>query len=211
VSEKVQFYFDPLCPWAWITSLWIREVRRHRAIDVEWKFFSLAGVNDKPDQWHGPLRIAALAKREGGNEAVDRAYLALGRLFHERDHSFDEIDNLTNLAQPYLADMGLEPSLATRAFDDPSTLDDVMADHQEALDKRGAFGVPWLVVDGDERGFFGPVIGEDLRGEEAAELWDHFRWVGTRPYLYELKRGGRKKLGSLAGLSARFGEPVPVT
>jgi hypothetical protein len=86
-----------------------------------------------------------------------------------------------------------------------------MADHQEALDKRGAFGVPWLVVDGDERGFFGPVIGEDLRGEEAAELWDHFRWIGTRSYLYELKRGGRKKLGSLAGLSARFGEPVPVT
>lgn len=207
-TDRVTFYFDPLCPWAWLTSLWIREVRRHRPLEVEWKFFSLAGINDREDVWHGPLRIAALARQEGGNEAVDRAYLALGRLFHERTDSFDQIETLAEVAQPYLADVGLDPSLASRALQDPRTLEIVMSDHRQAAEKLGAFGVPWLVVDGDELGFFGPVIGELLEGERAVELWDHFRWVGAQPYLYELKRGGRKSLPKLPGLSARFSEQV---
>ncbi|HEX8918576.1 MAG TPA: DsbA family protein [Chloroflexota bacterium] len=208
-SEKVVFYFDPLCPWAWLTSLWIREVQRQRPIEVEWKFFSLAGINEDEDPWYGPLRIAALARREGGNEAVNRAYLALGRLFHERSGSWDRINELVDMAPPFLEDAGLDPSLAARALEDPSTIDDVLTDHREAVDRGGAFGVPWIVVEGDDRGFFGPVIGADLRGDEAAELWDHFRWLGPRGYLYELKRGSRKSLPDLSGLSARFTEPVP--
>jgi len=206
--EPVDFYFDPLCPWAWITSLWIREVRRNRPLDVQWKFFSLAGVNERADEWHGPLRIAALARREGGNDAVDQAYLALGRLFHEREKSFDEIAQLAELAQSYLAEVGLDPSLAPRALEDDRTLEEVLTDHRDAVERLRAFGVPWLVVDGDDVGMFGPVIGELLEGQEAVDLWDHFRWVGTRPYLYELKRGGRKKLQSLTGLSARFSKEL---
>ncbi|MGI8825036.1 MAG: DsbA family oxidoreductase [Chloroflexota bacterium] len=208
-ATNLTFYFDPLCPWAWLTSLWIREVRRYRQVDVQWKFFSLAGINDREDQWHGPLRIAALARSEGGNEAVDRAYLALGRLFHERSDSFDAIGDLADVARPYLADVGLEPTLAPRALDDPSTLEEVMTDHHEAVERLGAFGVPWLIVGDDDNGFFGPVVGELLLGEEAVALWDHFRWVGTRPYLYELKRGARKSMTDLDGLSARFSEEIP--
>jgi 2-hydroxychromene-2-carboxylate isomerase len=202
---QLTFYFDPLCPWAWLTSLWVREVRRHRPLDVEWRFFSLAGVNEREDKWHGPLRIAALARREGGNDAVDRAYLALGRLFHERTDAYDLIDNLAEVAQPYLRDVGLDPTLAPRALEDPSTVEEVIAEQQEATDRLGAFGVPWIVMGDEEYGFFGPVINEALKGEEALALWDHFQFVGTRPYLFELKRG-RKKLGSLSGLSQSYSQ-----
>jgi len=205
----LDFYFDPLCPWAWMTSLWIREVQKLRPVDVEWKFFALAGVNDRDDEWYGPLRIAALARREGGNEAAGRAYLALGRLFHERDESFDEIGRLAEVAQPYLAEVGLDPSLAPRALEDPTTVDDVQNEHKEALEKYRAFGVPWLVVDGDEAGFFGPVIGDLPTGEDAAELWDHYVYMARRPQLYELKRGGRKKMQDLKGLSAPYSEREP--
>jgi 2-hydroxychromene-2-carboxylate isomerase len=203
-TERVDFYFDPLCPWAWITSLWIREVRDQRPLDIEWKFFSLAGVNERADVWHGPLRIAALARRESGNDATDRAYLALGRLFHEREKSFDEIEQLADLAGPYLSEVGLDSSLARRALDDPKTLEEVLADHTDAVERLKAFGVPWIVVDGDEMGFFGPVIGELPEGEKAVELWEHFQWIGRQQYLFELKRGGRKKIQTLKGLSERF-------
>jgi predicted DsbA family dithiol-disulfide isomerase len=205
----VTFYFDPLCPWAWLTSLWIRQVRRQRPIDIQWKFFSLAGVNERDDKWHGPLRIAALARREGGNDAVDRAYLALGRLFHERTDTYERIDDLADLAQAYLADVGLDPSLAPRALADPSTVDDVVSEQRAAVDSLGAFGVPWIVVGSEEFGFFGPVIGELLPDDEAVRLWDSFQWIGTRSYLYELKRG-RKTMQDLSGLSARFAEPVAI-
>lgn len=209
-ATRLAFYFDPLCPWAWLTSLWIREAQRHRPIDVEWRFFALAGVNENGDPWYGPLRICALARREGGNDAVDRAYLALGRLFHERSDSFDQIDDLAQVAQPYLAAAGLDPSLAPRALQDESTLRDVLSEHQDAVQKLGAFGVPWLVVGEADFGFFGPVIGEMITGEEAAALWDNFRWMGSRPYMYELKRG-RKKMRDLQGLSESFAEREPAT
>jgi predicted DsbA family dithiol-disulfide isomerase len=204
-TTRLTFYFDPLCPWAWLTSLWIREVRRHRPIEVEWKFFSLAGVNEREDKWHGPLRIAALARREGDNDAVDRVYLALGRLFHERTDSFEIIDDLATVARPYLVDVGLDPDLATRALSDQSTVDDVVNEQKDAIDHLGAFGVPWLVIGDEEYGFFGPVINEALLGEEALALWDHFLFMGTRPYLFELKRG-RKSMQALTGLSATFSD-----
>ncbi len=204
---RVTFYFDPLCPWAWLTSLWIREVRRHRPLQIEWKFFSLVGVNDRDDKWHGPLRIAAMARREGGNDAVDRAYLALGRLFHEREDSFDIIDDLSSVARPYLAEAGLDPDLAKRALDDESTVHEVVDEQIDATDRLGAFGVPWIVIEDEDYGFFGPVINEALQGDEAIALWDHFRFMGTRPYLFELKRG-RKTMQPLQGLSATFLEPA---
>jgi predicted DsbA family dithiol-disulfide isomerase len=204
-TARLTFYFDPLCPWAWLTSLWIREVRRRRPLEVEWKFFSLAGVNERDDKWHGPLRIAALARREGGNDAVDRAYLALGRLFHERTDSFENIDELATLAEPYLVDVGLDADLAMRALADQSTVDDVVNEQKDAIDQLGAFGVPWIVLGDEEYGFFGPVINEALQGDEALALWDHFRFMGTRPYLFELKRG-RKSMQALTGLSATFSD-----
>ncbi len=208
IPVRLQFYFYPLCSFAWLTSLWVREVRKHRPLDVEWKFFSLAG--DDQDTWHGPLRVCALARREGGNEAADRTYLAMGRLFHERSDSFDLIDSLAEVAKPNLVAVGLAPDLAARALADPTTTDDVLADHRDAVQRMGAFGVPWLVVGDDEMGFFGPVIGKALRGEEAVDLWEDFQRVSARPYLYELKRG-RRGLQDLTGLSAEYNELATAT
>jgi hypothetical protein len=188
-----------------MTSLWVREVRKQQPLEIEWKFFSLAGINDRDDQWHGPLRICALARREGGNEAVDRAYLALGRLFHERSDSFEEIANLAEVAKPYLEAVGLDPSLAERALADESTYDVVIEEQRHATEELGAFGVPWIVVGDNDYGFFGPVIGQLLQGQDAVDLWEHFRYMGTRPYLYELKRG-RKKMQDLQGLSTSYSQ-----
>lgn len=197
----VRFYFDPVCPWAWLTSLWAREVRNQRQLDIEWKFFSLAEVNEREPIRCGPLRIAAQARQEGGNAAVDLAYLALGRMIHERHERFENEEELIAKVQPALQNIGLDPGLAARALENDSTLADVLCEHREAVESFEAFGVPWLVLDDGAKGFFGPVIGEHLTGETATKLWDHFIWVSAQPYLFELKRS-RANLPKLAGLSA---------
>src|SRR5579883_3197081 len=90
--DRVAFYFDPLCPWCWVTAHWMRDVRDRRGLDVQWKYFSLAEVNELDDDRYVPLRIAALARREGGNEAVERAYIALGKLIHEGGVKIDPLE-----------------------------------------------------------------------------------------------------------------------
>jgi 2-hydroxychromene-2-carboxylate isomerase len=197
------FYFDPLCPWAWLTSLWAREVRDQGAADVEWKFFSLAAINELEPFRYAALRTCALARREGGNDAVDRAYLGLGRMYHEARLRPETEEELEQGASRYLEDVGLAPDLVSRALADYSTLDDVLAEHQDSVDRLHAFGVPWVLVDGQEPGFFGPVINEYVRGEKARELLDHFVWLSGQPYLYEIKRTERT-LPKLQGLSAAF-------
>jgi 2-hydroxychromene-2-carboxylate isomerase len=205
---KLDFFFDPRCPWAWLTSLWVREVQKQRPLDVEWKFFSLAEINELDAARNGPLRIAAQARREGGNSAVDLAYLGLGRMFHERRERPETLEDLESIVHDSLQEVGLDPELARRALADDSTLDDVLSDHREAVEKLGAFGVPWLLLDDGTNGFFGPVIGERLRGKQALELWDHFLWTSAQPYLFELKRG-RSSLPKLQGLSEEFMGAVP--
>ncbi|GAC1327706.1 MAG: DsbA family protein [Chloroflexota bacterium] len=200
---KVAFYFDPLCPWAWLTSLWAREVREHREIEIEWKFFSLAEVNELGAERNGPLRIAAQARRERGNEGVDRAYLGLGRLIHEQRFKFETLDELQDRAGQALSEVGLDAALADRALADGTTLEDVLTEHRHAVSDYATFGVPWVVLDESAPGFFGPVIGERFRGEQAAELWDHFKWIDSQPALFELKRG-RAHLPKLHGLSEEF-------
>ena len=200
---SLQFYFDPACPWAWLTSLWIREARLHRPLEIEWKFFSLAEVNELDPARAGMLRIAAQARREGGNEAVDGAYLGLGRMTHERRERYGTLDELRQIAPGALQEVGLDPALAQRALDDETTMDDVLADHREAVDKLDAFGVPWIVLQDGTKGFFGPVVGEVPRGDKATELWDHFEWISSQPSLFELKRG-RASLPKLQGLSADY-------
>src|SRR5881296_3882904 len=91
---KMAFYFDPLCPWAWLTSLWARELHAGGDVEIEWKFFSLAVVNELDADRNGALRVCAQARREGGNEAVGLAYLALGRMQHERRERYETFDEL---------------------------------------------------------------------------------------------------------------------
>ena len=185
------FYFDPLCPWAWRTSLWVREVQKVEALDVEWKVFSLSEAHRGDDplaaenaQSDAALRAVIAARRTGGNDAVDRLFLALGRARHDRR------ENLTDegVIEAALEEAGLDRGLLRQALDDPTTDDEVKKEHRGAVDKYDAFGVPWLVLSGQRIGFFGPVIDQVPTGEAAAELWRHTSWMIQQPYLYELKR-----------------------
>lgn len=189
---KIHFHFDPLCPLAWRTALWIREARNVRSLEVTWRFFSLEVINRKegatPDfskdgSWPA-LRTLALARREGGNEAVERLYLTLGAAQHGRKESIRELA----VIQDALTKTELDPAWAEQALADDSTRADVQADHDEAVQRYRAFGVPTIAFEGSETGFYGPIIREVPRGEEAGEWWDHLEWSLRQPNLFELKR-----------------------
>jgi predicted DsbA family dithiol-disulfide isomerase len=195
---SINFHFDPSCPLAWRTALWIREVRKVRPVDVTWRFFSLEVVNRKEDTepdyqnsgtW-AAQRTLAMAQREGGNEAVEKLYLTLGTAQHGRKESIKQLDVIRDAAQR----AGLDPAIVDAALADESTIQDVLADHEEAVRRYKAFGVPTIAIDGLDVGFYGPIIQHVPHGEEAGEMWDHMAWALRQPNLFELKRdrGGVK-------------------
>jgi 2-hydroxychromene-2-carboxylate isomerase len=201
-SIKIHFHFDPLCPLAWRTALWIREVRQVRPVTVIWRFFSLEIVNRKegtqPDYvsggWAG-LRTLALVRKREGNNGVERAYLALGAAQHGRRQSIRDADGV----RATLQQAGLNAGLVDEALADESTIQEVQADHMEAVERYRAFGVPTIALEGSTVGFYGPIIIEVPRGEQAGEYWDHFYWALQQPNLYELKRDrGAVKLEPIA-------------
>ena len=189
---SINFHFDPLCPLAWRTFLWIREARQVRPIDITWRFFSLEVVNRKegatPDfqkdgSW-AAHRTLAFARRQGGNEAVERLYFALGAAQHGRRESIKEVGTIQAAAQQ----ANLDPAIVEAALADESTIQDVLADHEEAVRRYRAFGVPTIAIEGSEVGFYGPIIQFVPRGEDAGEMWDHIEWTLRQPNLFELKR-----------------------
>ncbi len=193
---KVNFHFDPACPLAWRTALWIREARKVRPIDVTWRFFSLEIVNRKEgatpnfqtDLSWPPLRTLALVRKEQGNEAVERLYLALGNAFHGPEGgSMARLSDL-NIIRDALKKADLDPALVDRAVADESTYQEIVKDHEEAKERYLAFGVPTIALEGSDIGFYGPVINTVPKGEEAGELWDHYHWLLHQPNIYELKR-----------------------
>lgn len=184
-------YFDPICPWAWRTFLWLREVRKERPLEIDWKLFSLKQINredtpaDASDvQIQEPHRALAMARRVGGNEAVERLYVALGQTRHERR------ENLSNVSviEAAFEEAGLDRSLVRQALDDPSIYAAAAADHRESVQSYDAFGVPWLVLTGQRFGFLGPIISEVPQGQAALELWEHTAWFLAQPSFYEIKR-----------------------
>jgi 2-hydroxychromene-2-carboxylate isomerase len=189
-AQQVQFYFDPICPWAWRTSLWIREVAKVRPIDVEWKFLSLDLANraagNPPKEGHlrswKSLRAMALARRQGGDAAVDRLYLAVGRARHERGQLLDDEEMLAAA----LAEAELDVDLLAAALGDSTTEHEVKEEYA-GIASTGGFGVPTLVVDG-ARPLFGPVIDAVPTGEAAGEMWDRVNWLMEHPNFLELKR-----------------------
>ena len=189
---SIDFHFDPACPLAWRTFLWIREARKVRPINITWRFFSLEVVNRKegvtPDyqkdgSW-AAHRTLALARRQGGNEAVERLYLTLGAARHGHGENIKQPDVIRAAARQ--AD--LDPGIVDAALADESTVQDVLADHQEAVERYRAFGVPTIAIEGSDVGFYGPIIQYVPRGEDAGELWDYTAWALRQPNLFELKR-----------------------
>jgi predicted DsbA family dithiol-disulfide isomerase len=189
---SIDFHFDPACPLAWRTFLWIREARKVRPINITWRFFSLEVVNRKegvtPDYQNAGSwaahRMLALARRQGGNEAVERLYQTLGAARHGHGENIKQPDVLRAAAKQ--AD--LDPGIVDAALADESTIQDVLADHQEAVQRYRAFGVPTIAIEGSDVGFYGPIIQYVPRGEDAGELWDYTAWALRQPNLFELKR-----------------------
>lgn len=187
-----EFWFDPMCPWAWITSRWIKEVEQVRAVDVRFRVMSLAHLNaDKADlddgyrawlaeAW-GPVRVSMAVGQQHGDEALDRFYTELGTRFHVDGLSPDEATYRAALEAA-----GLPADLAAAAAD--SSLDEaVIASHRRGVDQVGdEVGTPVIAFDG--HAFFGPVVTPIPRGEDAGRLWDGVALVVSTPGFFELKR-----------------------
>jgi 2-hydroxychromene-2-carboxylate isomerase len=190
MATPVRFHFDPLCPWAWQASKWIREVEKVRDVDIEWRLFSLELINEDGDDpladAHArggvALRTLVLVRREGGNDAVGRVYKALGTRVHEAPSQ--DLDHV--VMRSALEDEGFDPSMLDRALTDNSTAEDVRTEHVAAVSEVGAFGVPTIVLDGG--GMFGPVIAKAPTGEAAGELWDPMGVPNPARWVFEPKR-----------------------
>jgi protein-disulfide isomerase-like protein with CxxC motif len=185
------FWFDPLCPWAWITSRWMLEVTEVRDLTVTWHVMSLAVLNEGRDltpeyrealakAW-GPVRVVAAAQALHGQDVVLPLYTAIGRRLHD-----EKLPNDASTLAAALAEAGLPASLAQYA--DSTEYDEaVRASHHEGMDPVGDdVGTPVIHTEGTA--FFGPVVTPIPRGEAAAQLWDGVRLVAGTDGFFELKR-----------------------
>ncbi len=190
-TPRADFWFDPLCPFAWISSRWILEVEQVRDIEVAWHVMSLAYLNKDRDisaeyremlapAW-GPVRVLIAAQHKHGDDVLLPLYTAMGTRIHIGQEPISR-----ELIAAAVAEVGLEPELVD-AMDDTFLDDAVAASHHEGMDQVGDdVGTPTIAIEG--AAFFGPVLSAIPRGEEAGQLWDGCVAVAKVPYFYELKR-----------------------
>ena len=189
--DAVDFHFDLMCPFAYQTSRWIREVRDRTGLEVTWRFFSLEEVNRQEGKKHpwerawsygwSMMRIGALLRRHDMAD-LDRWYERAGRALHVEGRKPHE----PAVARALLEELGLDPGLVDEAIADPTTGDEVLADHRRVVD-AGGFGVPTLFFP-DGQCLFGPVLVDPPTGEAAVRLWDAVAAWREFPHLYELQR-----------------------
>ncbi|RNL87331.1 mycothiol-dependent nitroreductase Rv2466c family protein [Halostreptopolyspora alba] len=185
------FWFDPKCPWAWITSRWMLEVERVRPVRVRWHVMSLAVLNEGrelPEEYRAaiaeawkPVRVAIAAEQRFGNEVLGPLYTALGERFHPRKEPVTD-----ETIRSALAETGLPEDLA-RAADSTDYDGALRRSHKDGMDRVGyEVGTPVISVNGVS--FFGPVISPAPTGEQAGRLWDGVLLVSSTDGFYELKR-----------------------
>ncbi|MFJ9726492.1 DsbA family protein [Streptomyces sp. NPDC101209] len=192
---RVDFWFDPACPFAWITSRWLLEVERERPLDLRFHAMSLYlhNIGNELPDWYrelvdrsiGPVRVAVAAAERHGEKVLRDLYTAFGTRIHER--KADSADLFAAVIAESLAELGLPADLADAAHD-PSYDDAVRRSHAAGAepDSGGYVGTPTLHVDGTV--WFGPVLRAVPRGARAAALFDSFRVLATDPDFFELKR-----------------------
>ncbi len=201
----VDFHFDIMCPWAYQSSIWIREVRDQLGVAVGWRFFSLEEINraeGKKHPWErewsygwSMMRIGALLRRLDP-ALLDRWYAAAGRALHVEGRK----PHRREVARELMAQLGLDPALVDAVIEDASTHDEVRFDH-DRVTSLGGWGVPTLIFGGD-RALFGPVLIDPPRGEAAIRLWRLLTGWLEFPALYEVQRP--KQPDDLRAISATF-------
>lgn len=197
-KTPADFWFDPLCPWAWMTSRWMLEVEKVRPVEVRWHVMSLAVLNEPkldelPEEYRellktawGPVRVCIAAEQKHGSEVLGPLYTALGTRFHNQG-----LEKSRETIVAALEEAGLPADLADYADSDAYDTE-LRASHKEGIDMVGQdVGTPVIAVpgsDGEQIAFFGPVVTPAPKGEEAAKLWDGTLMVASIPGFYEIKR-----------------------
>jgi 2-hydroxychromene-2-carboxylate isomerase len=190
-ASRADFWFDPACPFAWISSRWILEVEKVRDIEVTWQIMSLAYLNqdkDIPDEYREflktawqPVRVLMAAEQKYGKEVLLPLYTAMGNRIH-----LEQQDKDRAMVEAALAEAGLDVSLAD-AMDDSSYDAAIAESHHRGMDQVGnEVGTPTIAFGG--HAFFGPVLSKAPRGEDAGRMWDAFITLSAFEHFYELKR-----------------------
>jgi 2-hydroxychromene-2-carboxylate isomerase len=200
----LEFFWDPGCPWAWITSRWVVNVQAEKPLAVDWRFIALrfvnahrnyeaefpAGYERRHDRGLSLLRVAAAVRRKMGGDAVGPLYTAFGRRIHV-ERAAESLEEPGGI-EAVLDALGYPPALAVAARSTDHD-DLIRSETDEALRRCGGnIGTPVLSFDPpDGPSFFGPVLSRAPRGHEALELWDAVTTLGANPFFSELKRSTR--------------------